>query len=356
MDNESSLLAYLVPRLTSRGEDTATDALAFILNKSEACRRALESLLSDQNFAIGPLTRFQTQVTYEDGSRPDMVGYDRDDTVRLVVESKFWAALLDGQASRYFGQLEQPGPGSLLFIAPGSRIETLWAEIRRQMETGEHPLRLQFDKPLDRMREARVAGSENRLMLVGWDLLLERLAAAVSADSGVASDIQQLRGFAEEQDLDAFQPLQREELSPALARRILSLEQLINDAVARGDERDWMSQGKSIRYEEGCFGRYFELLEDHGVSMWLGAEFWMWARRADTPLWLWMDPSSPISVQQLRSLENPIDVFEEDDGPYVPIHLPVGVEYHHVLDDVVDQLRRIAEWLRRTSLGSDRSP
>jgi len=77
--------------------------------------------------------------------------------------------------------------------------------------------------------------------------------------------------------------------------------------------------------------------------MWLGAEFWMWARRADTPLWLWIDSSSPISAHQLRGFENPIDVFEEDDGIYVPIHLLVGVEYHRVLDDVVDQLRKIAE-------------
>ena len=100
MDNESSLLAYLVPRLTSRGEDTATDALAFILNKSEACRGALDSLLSDQDFGLGPLTRFDTQVTYEDGSRPDMVGYDGKGGKRLIVESKFWAALQEGQAER----------------------------------------------------------------------------------------------------------------------------------------------------------------------------------------------------------------------------------------------------------------
>ncbi|MYE08923.1 MAG: hypothetical protein F4Y05_04895 [Acidimicrobiaceae bacterium] len=342
MENESSLLAYLAPRLTSPGEDTATDALAFILNKSEACCRALESLLSDQDFAISRLTRFQTQVTYEDGSRPDMVGYDGENRKRLLVESKFWAALRDGQASRYFGQLEQPGPGLLLFIVPGSRIETLWPEIRRQMETGEHSAQLQSEATLDRMRRARVASSENRLMLVSWDLLLERLVAAVPADSQVASDVQQLRGFVEEQDLDAFQPLQREELSPSLARRVLSLERLINDVVARGDERDWMSQGKSIKYEEMCFGRYFGLRDGHGEDMWLGAQFWMWARRADTPLWLWIDSSSPISAHQLRSLENPIDVFEEDDGLYVPIRLLVGVEYHHVLDDVVDQLRRIA--------------
>ena len=69
MDNESSLLAYLVPRLTSRGEDTATDALAFILNKSEACRGALDSLLSDQDFGLGPLTRFDTTAPHQGDSR-----------------------------------------------------------------------------------------------------------------------------------------------------------------------------------------------------------------------------------------------------------------------------------------------
>ena len=41
MTSESTLLAYLVPRLTSRGEDTATDALAFILTQSKVCREAL---------------------------------------------------------------------------------------------------------------------------------------------------------------------------------------------------------------------------------------------------------------------------------------------------------------------------
>ena len=84
MVQESSLLAHLVPRLTNRGEDTATDALAFILNKSGACRRALDLLLADSNFNLQPIANFQTQVTYKDGSRPDMVGYDRDGGKRLL--------------------------------------------------------------------------------------------------------------------------------------------------------------------------------------------------------------------------------------------------------------------------------
>ena len=168
MVQESTLLAYLVPRLTNRGEDTATDALAFILNKSAACRSALDLLLRDENFDLEPITKFQTQVTYQDGSRPDMVGYDQGGGKRLLVESKFWATLLQGQAIGYFSQLEEAGPGVLLFVAPGTRIETLWAEIRRQMETGQDGVKLESVETAEQLRRARIVGSDKRLMLVSW--------------------------------------------------------------------------------------------------------------------------------------------------------------------------------------------
>ena len=347
MADESSLLAYLVPRLTSRGEDTATDALAFILNKSEACRRALESLLSDQDFAIGPLTGFQTQVTHEDGSRPDMVGYDREDIVRLVVESKFWAALQEGQASGYLRQLEESGPGILLFIAPRTRIETLWAEIRRQMEADPTPVRLESVESGDRMHRAVVAASEKRMSLVSWDLVLDRLEAAVPADSPVASDLGQLRGFVEEQDLDPFQPIQREELSPSLARRIRSINHLIDDVVdARGVPEGWISvSGLRAAPQRDGYGRYIRFANDSGVrtpyDCFLCVSLYYWATEGDTPLWLWMGSTTELS-RQLGDSDHSLVVFEDVDGLWTPLYLEVGVEYHRVLDDVVSQLRRIA--------------
>ncbi len=347
MDNESSLLAYLVPRLTSRGEDTATDALAFILNKSEACRRALDSLLSEQDFSLEPITKFETQVTHEDGSRPDMVGYDSLGSKRLLVESKFWAALLEGQASGYFSQLEEPGPGVLLFIAPGTRIKTLWSEIRRQMETGEVPVSLESVQTLDRMWRARVEDSDKRVMLVSWDLLLERLAAVVSADSQVASDVQQLRGLVDEQDLDAFQPIQTEELSPSLARRLRWINQLIDDVIAQGVEQGWMSvDGLRATPQRAGYGRYVRFVDDSGVraqnDFFLCVNFDYWATKRDTPLWLWMGSKTERDLQ-LRDSNRSLVVFEDVDGLYTPVDLKVGVEYHRVSDDVVDQLRRIAE-------------
>ena len=98
MPQELTLLAHLVPRLTNRVEDTDTDALAFIRNKSSACRDALNLLLreGEGSYQLGNLASFATHVTYKDRSRPDMVGYDRVGGKRLLVKSKFWGTLLEG--------------------------------------------------------------------------------------------------------------------------------------------------------------------------------------------------------------------------------------------------------------------
>lgn len=346
MDNESSLLAYLVPRLTSRGEDTATDALSFILNKSGACRDALDRLLSEQNVALEPIVRLETQVSSNDGSRPDMVGYGREDHKRLLVESKFWASLQEGQADGYFRQLEASGPAVLMFVAPASRIETLWVEIRRQLEADPKPVRLESAETGDRMCRAVVAGSEKRVLLVSWDLLLGRLEAVVPADSQVVSDIRQLRGFAEAQDLDAFPPLQVDEFAPSLARRILWINRLIDDVIKRGVEDGWMAvdNWRPNLFRAGS-GRAFRFIEDSGARksdyFLLSTFFDLWATKGDTPLWLRTWHKTPATLR-FRDGEHRPRVFEDANTIFTPIYLMVGVEYHHVLDDVVDQLRRIA--------------
>ena len=261
MAEDTTLLAHLVPRLTGRVEDAATDSLAFILNKSAPCRGALDRLLQDADFSPEPIARVETQVTYEDGSRPDMVGYGRSDAKRLLVESKFWASLLEGQASGYFRQLREPGPGVLLFVAPNSRIDTLWAEVRRQMENGKDSVQLELAPSTERIRKARVSGTDKRLMLVSWRRLLGSLAAA--DDARVASDIEQLRGLARYQDEEAFQPIHPEETGLVLPRRIRGLNRLIDDVVgARGVKEGWMTTTglKATAQREG-YGRYFRFVD-----------------------------------------------------------------------------------------------
>ena len=216
MAGDSSLMAHLVPRLTPQVENAATEALAYILNSSTECMQALNDLLQEGGFAIEPIDRVETQVTYED-SRPDMAGYNKSSVARLLVEAKFWAALLEGQASWYARLLDQPGPATLLFISPEVRIPTLWAEIERQMKKQDT-----LD-PIDStsgVRRARVIWSEPsetdlQLVLISWVRLLDKMDA-LAGDDIVKSDIKQLRGLALEQGDQLFLPIRSEELSPAL--------------------------------------------------------------------------------------------------------------------------------------------
>lgn len=343
MAQEPTLLAYLVPRVTSRVEDAATDALAFILNKSEAGRSFLNNFLRAENFEFDPITRFETQVTYQDGSRPDMVGYDQRDAKRLLVESKFWATLLEGQASGYFGQLEEDACGVLLFIVPDSRIETLWAEIKRQMESGEDRVKLDAVEAPRRTRRAKAEGTDKQLVLTSWAQLLDGMAAAAAGDSNVASDIQQLRGLAKYQDETAFHPIHPEELGLALPRRIRGLNRLIDDVVdAHGVSQGWMTtKGLRATPQREGYGRYFRFTGAPG-DLFLGVNYKRWATRGDTPLWLRIGRQVPVSRERMRDTM-PLLFDHIKPGTFtVPVHLKVGVEYQGVVLDVVRQLENIA--------------
>ena len=346
MPEETTLLAHLVPRLTSRVEDTATDALAFILNKSEACRGALNHLLREGGFELEPVVRFETQVTYEDGSRPDMDGYDKNGAKRLLVESKFWASLLNGQASGYFDHLEEEGPGVLLFITPDSRLVTLWAEIERQMvDAGKE---LELIETHENIRKARISDSDKGLMLVSWTLLLRHMADAVPGDSQIASDIRQLRGLAQQQDDEAFQPIHMEELAPSLPRRMRWINRLIDDVIRQG-RRELEITTKNVRatpQREG-YGRYFRIIGVEG-DFFLGVNYWLWATSANTPLWLWIGGKVPVNFDKLRDKYPSLAEYESYGYYDVPIRLKTGVEYQAVLNNVVCQIREIKDSVNKS--------
>ena len=345
MANDDTLMAYIVLRLTSGVEDAATEALAYILNKSGGAMSALNELLQEGGFGIESIARVQTQVTYEDGCTPDMAGYDEGGTTRLLVESKFWAALQEDQACRYARHLDQPGPAMLLFIAPEVRRQTLWAEIGRQMsELGD----LEPTMPRQAgVKRARMVWKESsatvlHLSLVSWDLLLEKMDKQ-SGDADVRSDIRQLRGLAQRQDAEAFLPLHSGDLSPEHGRRYQDYCRLVNDAVeARGVQEKWLSiTGLSVVAQRWGYGRYFRF-SDVDTAFWFGVNHSVWTRSEDTPLWLglYYDNWNKVNMDAVGRKLN-VQVVEADYFRWVPVRLKTGVEYEEVLDDVAAQLRRI---------------
>ena len=339
MTDHATLMAYLVPRLTKQVENAATEALGYILNRSPGPMRVLNDLLREGGFDVGPIARVETQVTHEDGSRPDMAGYDENNLRRLLVEAKFGAALLEGQASEYARQLDQPGPATLLFIAPEVRIPMLWIEIERQMamESRLEPI----DSPPG-VRRARVAWTEPsdtelQLVLASWVRLLERMDA-LCGDEGVKSDIRQLLGLADEQDAQVFLPIHAEDMRPDIGRRAVSYNQLVDDAVdARGVPESWMSiEGLAATAQRYGYGRYLRFSGLDG-DFWFGANHERWAVSGDTPLWLRVCDRTGVNMDEIgRELK--VRVQDE----WIPIRLKTGVEYEEVLNDVASQLKATA--------------
>ena len=321
MADNSTLMAYLVPKLTVQVENAATDALAYILNRSAGSMQALNELLREGGFNIKPIARVATQVSYEDGSRPDMAGYDKGNAVRLLVEAKFWAALLEGQASGYAQWLDQSGPAALLFVAPEVRIPTLWMEIRRQME-GQGGLEI-LDAPPG-VQRAKVKDTERHVMLVSWVRLLDRVEA-LAGDDAVRSDIRQLRGLVQEQDAQPFLPIHSEELGPNLGRLLFWFAQLADHVVdSQGVPEGWMDvQGLKATAQRYGYGRHFRFRGAERAS-WFGVNHERWSSNADTPLWLCEYDASWVAY-------------------WTPIYPKLGVEYQEVLDDVAAQLRAIGE-------------
>ena len=341
MTDDHSLLAHLVPRLTRGVEDAATDALAYILNMSEQCREALVDLVSDGDGKLKPLENAKTQVSPSKSERLDLVAYDGDGSMRLIIESKFWAALLSGQASGYVEHLVSNGPAMLLFVAPEVRSETLWNKIERQFDDAKD-LQLEQARRVGPMKVANVDDTEKRVALMSWSTLLDRLELA---DSSMVHNIRQLKVLAHAQDDVAFAPLHAEDFSATTPRRILDFNRIVDDVVWG---QNWMeTAGLKAAPQYDGFLRFFRFRSqdgnrttgDHALCVSLER----WATSGITPLWLrfWRDRQRNIdAIRRHGGVEH---IWSPGNHMWIPLRLRIGVEYADVLEDVVEQVERVRD-------------
>lgn len=336
MADGDTLLAYLVPKLTGRVEDTATEALAYILRKSPASVGDLADLAGIPGEHI---VRVETQVVAVDGSRPDLVCFDSSREKRVIVEAKFWAGLMDEQPNAYLEQLPVSGRSALLFIVPEVRSGTLWSAINKMVTDGG--IQLEREPAPTGILAAKVTGTDRFLVLTSWTKVLDGMLA-VAEDADIRAEIVQLRGLAQRQDEDAFLPLHAEELAPAFARRMRGYVRLVNEAVdARGVGGGWMTvAGLRATPQSYGYGRYFRFAGAKG-DWWFGINHEMWASVADTPLWLTDWGQARPDLMEVAEQAG----YRVRDR-WISIRLRTGVEYDQVLEDVVRQLQEIGKAAR----------
>ena len=118
--------------------------------------------------------------------------------------------------------------------------------------------------------------------------------------------------------------------------------QLVDDAVgSRGVPEGWLHvKGLRVTPQSYGYGRYFRF-SGVDVDIWFGVNHERWAGSGDTPLWL---DVSRIKVN-IDVIGRELNVQIRD--RWVPIYPKRGVEYPEVLEDVVSQLKAIADVLLR---------
>ena len=336
-DNDR-LLSYIAVRHTVGLEDVATDALSFILNRSDSAKAALSEFLGD---ADGPLTieKVDTQFFLESSySYPDMALKDTANNLMAFVEAKFWADLTHNQPVTYWEALPADRGAVLLFLVPQPRVDDdyLWDELIGRLRSAGHELR-----PDDRGKSVISASEPNglrRLILTSWDLLLERLEQRIKRDKDTQADFEmaELKGLARV----ATQGSNTDDPDA-------EFKWLFKDVVERLVESGWgNTDGLAAGGGYGYCSRYFRL-GGAGVGIFKVDE--VMKQTPDKPLLLaFFDRTDdPVGVEEVRTkLGDEIESRPKIAGwvsPRVPIILPSRTDPFAKRDALVSELERIAK-------------
>ena len=335
MVDKGSLLSFIARRHTVGREDVATDALSFILSRSNSARRALSNLLGDDR---GPLQVAAARPWGADalGAIPDLACFDEDENLVALIESKFWASLTHHQPVTYWEKLPVDRPAVLLFLAPKYRIYSgsLWEELIERLHSAGHELGPAESRESLSMASAKIG--QRRLMLTSWDLLLDRLAqkAKDDCDDQASFEIAELQGLAA--DVIASENPRRDE----------NLKKLIADALKRVEQSGWANTD-GLRVGQGFefYGRHLRLA---GASAWLGIDYKAVKQVPGKPVWLafYNNPNASVSQETVRSrlgdLAEPGFVWDSG-NTCVPIALTAGADTGATLDAIVAEVERIAK-------------
>jgi hypothetical protein len=338
-----SILAHLAPLLTNQIENVATDALAHLLLEYPILPEAFRDYISQAGIDLPERLNLKTQARWQDAAIPDLVGLDEEGQYILIVESKFWAPLTPNQPTTYIERLPPDKSAILLFIAPASRLTTLWQELLDRVSPflangqGQDATIPQFF--------IKHLNTHHILALTSWESLLMAFhqKAQQVGDIYASGDIWQLQRLCSRIDEDAFHPLSEDELTSPTKMRIAQFRSLVDDLITRLVDSGIASiAGYKATPRPDSYKRYMSI---HGLpdSDWC-VEFNDTYRRQFPPTCLWL---TVMNTPQLSGLQERLTSLSRRDGKriLIPLKTPVGVEREAVLDSLFSQVVDLAKQL-----------
>ncbi len=340
-----TVLGHIVSKQLSRErENTATEALAFILQSSELARHGLMKMLLSINPDL-PSLRFRTQQA-EENVRPDMWGVAGGQPYAFV-ENKFWAGLTDHQPVEYLRILAGHCESSvLLVVVPAARQDTIWRELLRRLDEAG------IDTTCIAASLARVVRTDlgPHLAMVCWPDLLATIEAEVMHEPHTRADLLQLRGLCSAADSEAFIPLSRFDLTDQrIPAFVLQMTDVVQRTAARGVSEGFVSID-SLRASHSWerVGRYILLPASDGFGAWFGISFRRWQRYGSTPLWVefpdtgWGRASEVADILEPWAEQGGLLTCTDGGLFCVAVALTAGEELDRVVRDAADQLEAIS--------------
>ena len=342
------LFGHLASRFSTHPENLATEAVAFIVDRSAAMREALRRLAGRTTIELPPLTSFRSQAGDGQGNIPDLVGVDATRAERLFIENKFWAGLTENQPAGYLDRLPTEGGAVLLFVVPSKRLPIVWSELKSSaMNRGRdlpHPEQLPGDFLFVRLT------SSTALAATTWNAVLDALddVAGRSGDASAPGDIAQLRSLCDVMDNEAFLPVRMEELTNLeVPRRLIGLADLI-PALSQQAVDAGIADRTGLRETPGRYssGRFLKI---GPAGAWLGIDHKNWSRYGISPFWVIFNNTewgrSPLVLDALKSWAPP-RLFEQDGRAMIPLTILPNVTRKIVLDDLLRQLKELHDGLQ----------
>lgn len=346
----TTLLAELAPRFTVQLENTATSALWAVLRMHRSARTALTGLLKGAGIPNLPPLVFFEQPRGSDGTIPDLVGRDREDHQRLIVEAKFGASLTANQPAKYLGRLSEDPGGVLLFLAPERRRTLLWEEVAEATRGAGEAVGVHRD--MGGVLWAQL--SSNRcLALTSWRTLLRCLAqdAVSRQDELYRSNIRQLEGLCDRMDMETFVPLGQGELDQDTGKRIRQCGELVDEVARRLVRRDGMRASGTSGGSQAGYVKWVEYRQIVGLA--LHFHPYLWATKGVSPIWAefkavtrpntWQTHPGILMYLEHRSSDDAMGLEELGGNPCVPIPLPPQLEWEPLVEHVCSRAMKLLE-------------
>jgi hypothetical protein len=345
-DNVTGLLKRIARRCSRSEENVATEALAFLLEKSKGAAEAFAKYACSLGISGFDKFTVQSQREGETDCRPDLTLLNAEGQAEVLVEGKLWAALTDNQPTEYFSLLKKV-PGLLLFVAPEVRIHAIWNEMVGSCRTGKG-FALPALKDAQRLARVSTPNGEHFLAICSWGTLMRIVRAGCQTDEErfCLNEIEVLVVGKKDKKFTQLSP--GEAGSTTIAERVWSYMKLVPDILDKLE-----GAGVFVRLRKAGSGKDFtgEYGSLSGFEAWVGFDPNPWSRFGITPIWLEFEKENElpdlkrILDSRMRSKPERCHMLGKD-HLVIPIRLREKADREVVTDAAALSVVEVANLLR----------